>query len=130
MNIALIADDNKKKLMENLCIAYRHILCKHELYATATTGRLVSEAANLNVHKYLAGQLGGSEQLGAQIINNDLDVMIFLRDPASHQSYVEYSNLFRLCDTHNIPVATNLATAEVLLLALDRGDLDWRNVVR
>ena len=126
----LIADDNKKKLMENLCIAYRHILCKHELYATATTGRLVSEAANLNVHKYLAGQLGGSEQLGAQIINNDLDVMIFLRDPASHQSYEEYSNLFRLCDTHNIPVATNLATAEVLLLALDRGDLDWRNVVR
>ena len=91
MNIALIADDNKKKLMENLCIAYRHILCKHELYATATTGRLVGEAANLNVHKYLAGQLGGSEQLGAQIINNDLDMMIFLRDPASHQSYEEYS---------------------------------------
>ena len=84
----------------------------------------------MNVHKYLAGQLGGSEQLGAQIINNDLDMMIFLRDPASHQSYEEYSNLFRLCDTHNIPAATNLATAEVLLLALDRGDLDWRNVVR
>lgn len=130
MNIALIADDNKKKLMENLCIAYRHILCEHKLYATATTGRLVEEAANLSVHKHLAGQLGGSEQLGAQIINNDLDVMIFLRDPSSHQSYEIYSNLFRLCDTHNIPTATNLATAEVLLLALDRGDLDWRNVVK
>ena len=112
MNIGLIAHDNKKKLMENLCIAYRHILCKHDIYATGTTGRLVEEAANLVVHKYLSAHLGGEQQMGAQIINNDIDLMIFL------------------CDMHNIPLATNLATAEVLLLALDRGDLDWRNVMR
>ena len=120
MNIGLIAHDNKKKLMENLCIAYRHILCKHDIYATGTTGRLVEEAANLVVHKYLSAHLGGEQQMGAQIINNDIDLMIFLRDPVSPH----------LCDMHNIPLATNLATAEVLLLALDRGDLDWRNVMR
>ena len=131
MNIGLIAHDNKKKLMENLCIAYRHILCKHDIYATSTTGRLVEEAANLNAHKYLSSRLGGQQQMGAQIVNNDIDVMIFLRDPGSPQDYEsEVTSIFRLCDMHNIPIATNLATAEVLLLALDRGDLDWRNVVR
>ncbi|KXL54056.1 methylglyoxal synthase [Anaerotignum neopropionicum] len=131
MNIGLIAHDNKKKLMENLCIAYRHILCKHDIYATSTTGRLVEDAANLVVHKYLSSRLGGQQQMGAQIVNNDIDVMIFLRDPVSPQDYEsEVTSIFRLCDMHNIPLATNLATAEALLLALDRGDLDWRNVVR
>ena len=131
MNIGLIAHDNKKKLMENLCIAYRHILCKHDIYATGTTGRLVEEAANLVVHKYLSAQLGGEQQMGAQIINNDIDLMIFLRDPVSPHAYEsEVKSIQHLCDMHNIPLATNLATAEVLLLALDRGDLDWRNVMR
>ena len=131
MKIGLIAHDNKKKLMENLCIAYRHILCKHELYATGTTGRLVEDAANLSVHKYLSGRLGGEQQLGAQVVNNDIDLMIFLRDPVTLQSYEnEFNSILRLCDTHNIPLATNLATAEVLLLALHRGDLDWRNIMR
>lgn len=131
MKIGLIAHDNKKKLMENLCIAYRHILCKHELYATGTTGRLVEDAANLSVHKYLSGRLGGEQQLGAQVVNNDIDLMIFLRDPVTLQSYEnEFNSILRLCDTHNIPLATNLATAEALLLALDRGDLDWRNIMR
>ena len=131
MKIGLIAHDNKKKLMENLCIAYRHILCKHELYATGTTGRLVEDAANLSVHKYLSGRLGGEQQLGAQVVNNDIDLMIFLRDPVTLQSYEnEFNSILRLCDTHNIPLATNLATADVLLLALDRGDLDWRNIMR
>ena len=130
MNIALIAHDNKKKLMENLCIAYRHILTKHSLYATGTTGRLVEEAANLTVHKYLAGPLGGEQQLGSQVANNDIDLVIFLRDPVSPKSYEPNINsILRLCDVHNIPLASNLATAEILLLALDRGDLDWRNVV-
>ena len=87
MNIGLIAHDNKKKLMENLCIAYRHILCKHDIYATGTTGRLVEEAANLVVHKYLSAHLGGEQQMGAQIINNDIDLMIFLRDPVSPHAY-------------------------------------------
>ncbi|HIW47692.1 MAG TPA: methylglyoxal synthase [Firmicutes bacterium] len=131
MNIALIAHDNKKKLMENLCIAYRHILTKHSLYATGTTGRLVEEAANLTVHKYLAGPLGGEQQLGSQVANNDIDLVIFLRDPVSPKSYEPNINsILRLCDVHNIPLASNLATAEILLLALDRGDLDWRNVVK
>lgn len=131
MNIGLIAHDNKKKLMENLCIAYRHILCKHNLFATGTTGRLVEEATGLAVHKYLSARLGGEQQMGAQIINNDIDLMIFLRDPVSPHSYEsEVNSILHLCDMHNIPLATNLATAEVMLLALDRGDLDWRNVMK
>lgn len=129
MNIALIAHDNKKKLMQNLCIAYRHILYKHNIFATGTTGRLVEEAANLNIHKYLAGHLGGEQQLGAQVAHNDIDLVIFLRDPVSQKQYEpDINSVLRLCDIHNIPLASNLATAEALLLALDRGDLDWRNI--
>ena len=117
--------------MENLCIAYRHILIKHTLYATGTTGRLIEDAANVSVHKYLPGPLGGEQQLGSQIANNDIDVAIFLRDPVTPKSYEPNINgILRLCDVHNIPLASNLATAEILLLALDRGDLDWRNVVK
>lgn len=131
MNIAFIAHDNKKKLMENLCIAYRHILCKHKLFATGTTGRLIEETANLTVHKYLAGHLGGEQQLGSQVASNDIDIVIFLRDPVSQKNYEpDINSILRLCDMHNIPLASNLATAEILLLALDRGDLDWRNVVK
>lgn len=127
MNIGLIAHDAKKKLMQNFCIAYRGIFNKHELYATGTTGRLIEEVTNLTVHKYIAGHLGGEQQLGSQIENNDIDMVIFLRDPLhpkNHES--DINNIFTLCDTHNIPLATNLATAELLILALDRGDLDWR----
>lgn len=131
MNIALIAHDNKKKLMQNLCIAYRHILYKHNIYATGTTGRLVEEVANLNIHKYLAGHLGGEQQLGAQVAHNDIDLVIFLRDPVSQKQYEpDINSVLRLCDIHNIPLASNLATAEALLLALDRGDLDWRNITK
>lgn len=131
MNIGLIAHDNKKKLMENVCIAYRHILCKHSLFATNTTGRLIEDATNLTVQKYLTSSLGGEQQLGAQISNNDLDLMIYFRDPLYQKDYeAELNSIFHLCDIHNIPMATNLATAEALLLCLNRGDLDWRNVVR
>jgi len=131
MNIALIAHDSKKRLMENLCIAYRHILTKHTLYATGTTGQIIEEATNLPVHKYLAGHLGGEYQIGAQIAQNDIDLLIFLREPTI-QRYVEpdVNSVMRLCDIHNIPLATNLATAEALLLALDRGDLDWRDIIK
>ena len=108
MNIGLIAHDSKKKLMQNFCIAYRGILCKNELYATGTTGRLIEEVTNLNVHKYLAGHLGGAQQLGAQIEHN----------------------VVKICDTHNIPLATNLATAELLIKSLDRGDLEWREMYK
>ena len=131
MNIALISHDSKKRLMQNLCIAYRHILTKHNLFATGTTGRLVEEAANINVHKYLAGHLGGEQQLGAQVAHNDIDLVIFLRDPVASKQYEpDINSVLRLCDIHNIPLASNLATAEALLLSLDRGDLDWRNIVR
>lgn len=131
LNIALIAHDNKKVLMENLCIAYRHILIKHNIFATGTTGQLVEETANLTINKYLAGHLGGEQQLGSQIANNDIDLVIFLRDPVTSKNYEpDIHSVLRLCDIHNIPLASNLATAEALLLALDRGDLDWRNILK
>ena len=127
MNIGLIAHDTKKKLMQNFCIAYRGILSKNELYATGTTGRLIEVVTNLNVHKFLAGHLGGEQQLGAQIEHNDIDLMIFLRDPLTPKTHEpDVHTIVRLCDMHNIPIATNLATAELLIKALDRGDLDWR----
>ena len=91
----------------------------------------MEETANLSVHKYLAGPLGGEQQLGAQVANNDIDMVIFLRDPVTQKNYEpDINSIMRLCDMHNIPLASNLATAEILLLALDRGDLDWRNVVK
>lgn len=131
MNIGLIAHDAKKKLMQNFCIAYRGILCKNELYATGTTGRLIEDGANLVVHKYLAGHLGGEQQLCAQIEHNQIDLVIFLRDaqqPKSHEPDV--NTVVRLCDMHNIPLATNLATAELLIKSLDRGDLEWREMYK
>lgn len=131
MNIGLIAHDSKKKLMQNFCIAYRGILSKHTLFATGTTGRLVEEVTNLTVHKYLAGHLGGTQQLASQIEHNEMDLVLFLRDPltpASHEPNV--NDVVKLCDTYNIPLATNLATAELLIKALERGDLEWREMFR
>ncbi|SHO45895.1 methylglyoxal synthase [Anaerocolumna xylanovorans] len=131
MNIGMIAHDAKKKLMQNFCIAYRGILNKHELYATGTTGRLIEEVTNLNIHKYLAGHLGGEQQMGAQIEHNQMDLVIFLRDPLCPKSHEpDVDKVVRLCDTHNIPLATNLASAELMIKALDRGDLDWREILR
>ena len=131
MRVGLIAHDTKKKLMQNLCVAYRSILTKHEIYATGTTGRLIEEATNLNVHKFLAGHLGGEQQMAAAIEQNAIDMVIFLRDPKHRKSHEP--DMFKaviLCDTDNIPVATNLATAELLIKALDRGDLEWRDMYR
>ena len=131
MNVGLVAHDSKKKLMQNFCIAYRGILSKHELYATGTTGRLVEEVTNLNVHKYLAGHLGGQQQLASQIEHNEMDMVIFLRDPLTPKSHEPNVNdVVHLCDTYNIPLATNLATAELLIRALGRGDLEWREMYR
>lgn len=131
MNIGLIAHDSKKKLMQNFCIAYRGILSKHDLYATGTTGRLIEEVTNLNVHKYLAGHLGGEQQFGSQIETNDMDLVIFLRDPLTPRSHEpDISNISRLCDMHNIPLASNLATAELLIKSLERGDLEWREMFK
>ena len=131
MNLALVAHDNKKKLMENLCVAYRHILVKHKIFATGSTGQTVEDAVNLPVSKYLAGHLGGEQQLSAQIALGEIDLVIFLRDPLNPKQYEpDMSALMRLCDVHNIPFASNLATAEALLLALEKGDLDWRHNMR
>ncbi|MBR1877248.1 MAG: methylglyoxal synthase [Lachnospiraceae bacterium] len=131
MNIGLVAYEAKKKLMQNFCIAYRGILSRHELYATGTTGRLIEEVTNLNVHKYLSGNLGGEQQLGAQIDQNEIDLVIFLRDAqVVSQPDTDTGNICRLCDMHNIPLATNLATAELLIKSLDRGDLEWREMYK
>ncbi len=131
MNIGLIAHDAKKVLMQNFCIAYRGILCKNNVYATGTTGRLIEEATNLSIHKYLAGHLGGEKQLGSQIENNDIDLVIFLRDPLDPKPHEpDVNNVVQLCDRYNIPLATNLASAELLIKALDKGDLDWRETVK
>ena len=130
MNIGLIAHDSKKTLMQNFCIAYRGILNKHSLYATGTTGRLIEEVTNLSIHKYLAGPLGGKQQLGAQIAQNDIDALIFLRDPNAKSHEPDMNDVIRLCDMYNIPMATNIATAELIVMALDRGDLDWREMYK
>ena len=131
MNIGLIAHDSKKKLMQNFCIAYRGILCKHELFATGTSGRLIEEVTNLNIHKYLAGHLGGAQQLSAQIEHNEIDLVIFLREPLTPKSHEpDVNNAVKICDTYNSPLATNLATAELLIRALDRGDLEWREMYK
>ena len=131
MNIALIAHDAKKKLMQNFCIAYKGILSKNSLFATGTTGRLIEEVTNLNVYKYLAGHLGGEQQLCAQIGSNDIDLVIFLQDPLAPKSHEPgVNNVMRLCDMYNIPLATNLASAELLIKSLDRGDLEWREMYK
>ena len=130
MNIALIAHDKKKELMVQFCIAYTSILSKHTLLATGTTGGLVSDATGLKVHRFLSGPQGGDQQIGARIAYNEIDLVLLFRDPLTAQSHEpEVSALLRLCDMHNIPLATNVATAEVLIHGLERGDLDWRDIV-
>ncbi len=128
MNIALIAHDEKKELMVQFCIAYCGILSKHSLCATGTTGKLVSEATGLKVQRFLTGRQGGDQQIGARITYNEIDMVIFLRDPLDPMSDTDIEGLLRLCDLNTIPMATNVATAEMLILGLERGDLDWRNI--
>lgn len=130
MNIALIAHDTKKELMVQFCIAYCGILSRNNLCATGTTGKLISEATGLKIQRYMSGVQGGAQQIAARISCNEIDLLLFFRDPISAKPHEpNEANLLRLCDVHNIPVATNIATAEALVHALDRGDLDWRNIV-
>ena len=127
MNIALTASDKKKELMVQFCIAYGGILQKHNVCATATTGKLISDNTGIEVFRFLRGSAGGSEQIAARIAYNEIDALFFFRDPMKQLSEEsEEWTLLRLCDIHNIPVATNIATAEILIQAIDRGDLDWR----
>jgi methylglyoxal synthase len=130
MNIALIAHDKKKEDMVNFCIAYKNILEKHQLFATGTTGGQIIDATGLAVHRYLSGPLGGDQQIGSRVAYNEIDLIIFLRDPLTAQAHEpDISALLRLCDVHDIPLATNVATAEVLVKAVERGDLDWRLII-
>lgn len=131
MNIALIAHDSKKELMTQFCIAYCGVLSRHNLCATGTTGRIVSEATGLNILKFLSGAHGGDQQIASRIACNEIDLLLFFRDPINVKpGEPDEANLLRLCDVHNIPVGTNIATAEALIHALERGDLDWREIVR
>lgn len=131
MNIALIAHDTKKELMVQFCIAYCGILSKHNLCATGTTGKLVSEATGLEIVRFLSGSQGGAEQIASRISYNEIDLLLVFRDPiTARPTEPNDSSLLRLCDVHNIPVATNIATAEALIHSLERGDLDWRELVR
>ena len=129
MYIALMAHNNKKELMVQFCSAYAGVLSHHNLCATNTTGRLISEATGLPVHLYLSCQHGGAQQIGARISYNEIDMVIFLVDPNDDNRYDELLYMARLCDQNSVPYATNIATAEMLVLGMDRGDLDWRKLV-
>ncbi len=131
MNIALTAHDAKKELMVQFCIAYCGILSRHTLCGTGTTGKMISEATGLKLQRFLSGPQGGDQQIAARISCNEIDLLLFFRDPLNPQSNDPSAlNLLRLCDMHSIPVATNIATAEVLVHGLERGDLDWRDIVK
>lgn len=132
MNITLMAHDKKKELMVQFCTAYKSVLSKHNLSATATTGRLVAEATGLPVTLYLSHNQGGHQQVDARIAYNEIDLVLLFTDlnnsdPWEDQQVVQ---TLHLCDAHNVPMATNLATAEMLILGLQRGDLDWREMIR
>lgn len=129
MNIALIAHDNKKELMAQFCTAYCGILAQHTLCATATTGQIVAEATGLTIHRFLSFYHGGGQQIGARIAYNELDMVLCFDDPNIKSASEDVIYISRLCDRNNIPYASNLATAEMLVLGLARGDLDWRDIV-
>ena len=130
MYIAIIADDNKKELMAQFCIAYRATLAKHHLCATLVTGSYISDATGLEIETFLAGSTGGTEQIASMVSYNEIDLVFYFRstDPAKEPGEAEI-NLLRLCDVHNIPLATNIASAEALVTALDGGILGWREFV-
>lgn len=130
MEIAIIAHDLKKELMAQFCIAYCGILSKHNLCATAITAKYISEATGLKIDRLMSGEQGGEQQIASRIAYNEIDVLLYFRDtrPTNTNNAVEYE-LLRMCDMYNVPVATNIATAEVLVTALERGDLDWREIV-
>src|SRR5690625_664540 len=130
INIALIAHDKKKKDMINFATAYKHTLENANLFATGTTGKLIAEATGLKIHRFQSGPIGGDQQIGAMVANNEMDIVIFFRDPLTAQPHEpDVSALMRLCDVHLIPLATNMASAEILIHGINRGDLKWREFV-
>lgn len=130
MEIAIIADDAKKELLTQFCIAYCGILSKHNICSTSVTGRIVADATGLEIEKLLAGKQGGVQQIASRVQYNEIDVVLYFRSSDTTPTFYEQEfQLLRMCDLHNIPVATNIATAEVIICALDKGDLDWREIV-
>jgi methylglyoxal synthase len=130
LHIALIAHDRKKEEMVDFAIAYEHVLQNHTLYATGTTGHRIMDNTGLSVTRFMSGPLGGDQQIGALIAMNQMDLIVFLRDPLMAQPHEpDITALLRLADVHGIPVATNLATAELLVKALERGDFGWRELI-
>jgi methylglyoxal synthase len=129
MNIAIIAHDAKKELMVQFCIAYCGILSRHTILATGTTGKLVAEATGLDIVKFLSGSQGGAQQIASRIGCEEVDMVLLFRDARKGESEPDETNIMRLCDVHNIPIATNIATAEMLIHGLERGDLDWRDII-
>lgn len=130
MDIAIIADDTKKELAAQFCTAYCGILSKYNLCATGVTGKYIADSTGLVIERLFPGSSGGSDQIASRVAFDEIDMLLFFRDAAIPGHGGEHDNdLLRLCDLHNIPVATNVATAEVLVRALDRGDLDWRELV-
>ncbi|WP_188614201.1 methylglyoxal synthase [Lysinibacillus alkalisoli] len=127
MNIALIAHDQKKEKLVEFTIAYEEILRKHTLFATGTTGKRIMNATTLQIHRFQSGPLGGDQQIGAKIANNEMDMVVFFRDPLTAQPHEpDVSALMRLCDVYHVPLATNMGTAEILLKGLQAGFVDWR----
>ena len=132
MNIAFLAHDKKKELMVQFCTAYKSVLCKHNLFATATTGRLIADNTGLPMTLLLSHKQGGHQQINARIAYNEIDLVLMFTDPNNTDAWddTQMVETIRHCDKHNVPVATNLASAEVSIMGLQRGDLDWREMVR
>jgi methylglyoxal synthase len=129
VNIALIAHDNKRELMVQFCIAYCGIFAPHSICSTNDTGRLITEATGLKVTTYMSRRQGGIEQIGARIAYNEIDLVLFFADTQSPEYMEDMGLIARLCDQYSIPFASNVATAEVLILGLQRGDLAWRDIL-
>lgn len=131
MNIGLVAHDNKKKELAQFVFAYRNYLEKHNIYATGLTGEIVKQTSDIELTIFQPGSLGGNQEMGAMISKNQLDMLLFFRDPLTKQSHEpDHSELMRLCDVQKIPVATNMGAAEIFVLGLHRGNVGWRDVVR
>ena len=132
MNIAFLAHDKKKELMVQFCTAYKSVLMKHDLFATATTGRLIADNTGLPLTLLLSHKQGGHQQINARIAYNEIDLVLMFTDPNNIDAWDDSQMVetIRHCDKHNVPVATNLASAEMLIMGLQRGDLDWREMLR
>lgn len=131
MNIAFIAHDKKKEDLVSFAMAYEHVLKDHALFSTGTTGERIMDATTLDIHRFASGPLGGDQQVGAMIAENNMDLVVFFKDPLTAQPHEPDINaLIRLCDVYTIPLATNMATAEILLSGLQRGEFKWREIIK